>query len=102
MLSDVERDHHAEVVFGRSEAVDAADGGDDDDIGAADECAGGKESESVDFLIDGGIFFDVDVALRDVGFGLVVVVVTDEVGDGVIWEEIAEFGVELSGESFVM
>ena len=42
------------------------------------------EAQAVDVLVDRGVFLDVDVALRDVRFGLVVVVVADEVADGVV------------------
>ncbi len=42
------------------------------------------------------------VAGGDVGLGLVVVVVGDEVFDGIIWEEGLELVVELSGEGLVV
>ena len=41
------------------------------------------------FSLIEGVFFDVDVALRDVRFGLVVVVIADEIVDGVVREEAA-------------
>ena len=97
-----EVDHHPLVVGGRAEAVDARDGRDDDDVLAADERRRGREAEAVDVLVDARIFFDVDVALRDVGFGLVVVVVADEVTDGVLGEELLHFFVELGGEGLVV
>ena len=54
-------------------------------------------AHTVDLFIDGGVFFDEGVGARDVGFGLVVVVVGDEIFDGVVGEEGFEFGVELGG-----
>ena len=48
------------------------------------------------------VFLDVDVALRDVRLGLVVVVVADEVVDGVVREEALELLVELGGERLVV
>ena len=51
--------------------------------------AGGGEAELVELLVDGGFFFDVEVAGGDVGLGLVVVVVGDEVLDGVVGEELS-------------
>ena len=48
------------------------------------------------------VFFDVDVALRNVGFGLVVVVIADEIVDGVVREERLELLVELGGERLVV
>ena len=49
-----------------------------------------------------GVLLDVGVGARDVGFGLVVVVVGDEVLDGVVGEELFELRVELSGEGLVV
>ena len=47
------------------------------------------------------VLLDVGVGARDVGFGLVVVVVADEVLDGVVGEELFELGVELRGQRLV-
>ena len=78
------------------------DTGDDDHIIPADECTGGGEAKAFDFLVDRGVFFDVDVALGDVGFGLIVVVIADEIVDGVVREEAFELLVELGREGFVV
>ncbi len=40
--------------------------------------------------------------MGNVSLGLVVVVVRNEVGNGVVWEKISEFLVELTGEGFVV
>jgi hypothetical protein len=95
-------DHHALVVAGRSEAVDAGDARHDDGIGPGDERGRGREAEAVDIFVDARIFFDVDITLRYVGFGLVIIVVADEVADGVVREERLEFLVELRGERLVV
>ncbi len=101
-LTFFEQEEHAVVGFGAAEAVDAGDGGDDDGVAALEEGAGGGEAELVELLVDGGFFFDEEVAGGDVGFGLVVVVVGDEVLDGVVGEEGLELVVELGGEGFVV
>ena len=102
LLTFFEQEKHAVVGFGRAEAVDAGDGGDDDAVAALEEGAGGREAELVEFFVDGGFFFDEEVASGDVGFGLVVVVVGDEVFDSVGGEEGFELVVELGGEGFVV
>ena len=48
-----------------------------------------------------GVLLDVGVRRGDVGFGLVVVVVGDEVLDGVAGEELPELAVELRGQGLV-
>ena len=75
---------------------------DDDGVAALEEGARGGEAELVQLFVDGGFFFDVEVAGGNVGFGLVVVVVGDEVFDGVVGEEGLELVVELRGEGLVV
>ena len=100
--TNADGDHHLEVIFGRAQAVDATDAGHDDDIATADQGTGCQQPQPVDFFIDRRIFFDVNVALRNVGFGLIVVVIADEIGNGIVREEVPEFAVELRRQSFVM
>ena len=52
-------------------------------------------------LIDSRVFFYVGIGRRNIGLGLIVVVVRDEVFHGVIREEFLKFAVELSSQSFV-
>ena len=101
-IPDVQRDHHLQVVLGRAQAVDAAHAGHDDHVPAAHQGARGHQPQPVDLLVDRGVLLDVDVALRDVGFRLVIVVIADEVGDGVLGEELAELGVKLGGQRLVV
>jgi hypothetical protein len=101
-LALFEEQQHAVVGLGRAEAVDATDGADDDGVAALEERARGGEAELVELFVDGGFFFDVEVAGGDVGLGLVVVVVADEVLDGVAGEELLELVIELGGEGLVV
>src|SRR4029079_13766558 len=64
--------------------------------------SGGGQPQPVDFLIDFGFFFDIQVVPGDIGFRLVVVVVGNEVFDRGVGKEILEFGVELGGQSLVV
>ena len=95
-------DDHRPVVLRRAEPVDARHAGHHDHVPAADQGARRGEPETVDLLVDRGILLDEDVPLRNVGLGLVVVVVADEVVDGVVGEEVAKLGVELRGQRLVV
>ncbi len=95
-------DNHVAVVLGRAEAVDAGDGGHDDDVVPGEEGIGGGETEAFDLLVDGSVLLDVGVCLGDIGLGLVIVVIADEVFHGVIGEEDFQFRVELGGEGFIV
>jgi hypothetical protein len=97
-----EGDDGFSVFAGRAEAVDAADGSDHNDVAALEERVGGGVAQSLNFLVRTGVFFDIQVRAGDVGFGLVVVVVRDEVLDRVIRKECAELLAKLGGEGLVV
>ena len=62
----------------------------------------GPEPEALDVLVDRRVLLDVDVGGGDVGLGLVVVVVGDEVLDRVLGQELPQLAVELRGEGLVV
>ncbi len=59
-------------------------------------------AELVDLVVDVRVFRDVGIASRDVRLGLVVVVIADEVLDGVVGEELLELGAKLGRERLVV
>ena len=77
--------HLAVVVVGlrRAEAEDARHRGDDDHVAAREQRRRRGVAQPVDLLVDRRVLLDVEVLARDVGLGLVVVVVGDEVLDRV-------------------
>ena len=97
-----QRDSHLGEVLGRAQAVDAGHAGDHDHVAPRDERACGRDAEALDLLVDGRVLLDEGVARRDVGLGLVIIVVADEVLDGVVGEEILELRVELRRQRLVM
>ena len=101
-LAALERQQHAVVRLGRAEAVDARHAGDDDDVAALEERPRGRQPHAVDLVVDRRFLLDVRVGRRDVGLGLVVVVVADEVLDGVVGEEAPELLIELRRERLVV
>src|SRR5690349_23077517 len=52
-------------------------------------------------LVHARLLLDVGVGARDVGLGLVVIVVADEIFDRVVGEEALELAVELGGQDLV-
>ena len=101
-LTARERQHHAVVGLRRTEAIDARHAGDDDDVAALEERPRRREAHAVDLVVDRRFLLDVRVACRDVRLGLVVVVVADEVLDGVLREEALELLIELRGQGLVV
>jgi hypothetical protein len=97
LLSLLEEQHHAVISVGRAQAVDAAYRGDNDAVAAFEQRLGRGQPQLVELVIDGRFLLDIDVACGYVGFGLVVVVIGDEVLDRVVREEGFELVVELRG-----
>src|SRR5262245_43815048 len=92
---------HGRVGLDRADAVDARYRGDDDHVVALEQGARRRMAHAVDLLVDGGFFFDIGVGARDVGLGLVIVVIGHEILDRVVGEERLELAVELRGQRLV-
>ena len=102
LLADLEELHFFVVDLRRADPVDAGHRGDDDHVAAGEERRRRRVAQAVDLVVDRGVLLDVEVLGRDVGLGLVVVVVGDEVLDLVVGEELAELVAELGGERLVV
>jgi hypothetical protein len=59
-------------------------------------------AQPVDLVVDRGVLIDIGIGLFDVGFGLVVIVIGDEVLDGIVGEQLLELLVELGGKRLIM
>ena len=102
LLAHRQEQHELGVALRRADAVDARHGGHDDHVAAREQGGGGGVAEAVDVVVDRGVLLDVGVRRRQVGLGLVVVVVADEVLDGVVREVLAELVAELRGQRLVV
>ncbi len=89
------------VVLRRSDVVDARDGGDDDNVAAREKGTRRLQSQAVDVLVDGRVFFNVGVGGRNIRLGLIVVVVRDEILHRVLRKQRLVLRVQLGGENLV-
>ena len=90
------------VVFARiTDTVNGRHGGDDDHVAPLHQRLGARQAHLLDMLVDRRVLFDEQVALRHVGFRLVVIVVADEILDRVLREELAELRVQLRRQRLV-
>ena len=101
LVAHRQRHHPVDVLLRRAQAVDAADRGDDDDVPAGEQRAGGRVPQPLDLVVDRRVLLDVGVRLRDVRLGLVVVVVRDEVLDRVVGQQLPELRGQLRRERLV-
>ncbi len=58
-------------------------------------------AHAVDLLVDRGVFLDIGVGPRDIGLGLVVVVIGDEIFDRVVGEKALHLAVQLGRQGLV-
>ena len=101
LLPLVEEDVHRLVGFRGADAVDAGNGGDDDDITPGKEAAGGGMAHLVDLVVDGRILLDKGIGGGEVGFRLVVIVVGDEILHGIVGKQLLELAVQLGRQGLV-
>ena len=90
------------VIFGRAEVIDAGNGSDYDYVIARQKRLGRGMAQAVNFFVNLGVLFNVSIGVGDIGLGLVVVVVADEIVNGIVREKFAELLVKLGGEGFVV
>src|SRR5215208_2656890 len=98
----LQKDHLRTVFLGTSETVDSGDARYHDHVPAGEQRARRRVPQAVDVLVDLGVLLDEGVRARDVSLGLVVVVVADEVLDGVVGEELGELAGELRSERLIV
>ena len=101
LLAHFQGRHPVHVLLGGAQAVDAGDRGDHDDVPAGEQGVGGAVAQALNLVIDGGVLLDEGVRLRDVGLGLVVVVVGDEVLHRVVRQQLTELSGHLGGQGLV-
>ena len=101
-LADLQRHHGVQVLLGGAESVDAGDGGDDDHVAPAEQRVGGGMPQPLHLGVDRAVLLDEGVGLRHVGLWLVVVVIRDEVLDGVVRHQLAELVGQLGRERLVV
>ncbi len=100
-LSGFDGDDHLGVVFRRTKTVNARDRGHDEHVPSGQQGVGCGVTQLVDLLVDGGILFYIGVAVRQVGFGLIIIVITDKVLHRVVREKLFELVEQLGGQSLV-
>ncbi len=101
LLPDPQPDHALDVLLGGAQAVDAAHARHDHHVPAGKQAHRGRVAQPLDLLVDRGVLLYVGVGLGDVRLWLVVVVVRDEVLDGVVRQQLPELVGQLRGEGLV-
>ncbi len=95
--------HHQVEIFARAtQTVDAAYGGNDNHIPAGEQVRGRAQAELVNLVVDARVLLDEGVCVRNIRFGLEIVVIAYEVFHRIVREKRLEFLVELRRERLVV
>ena len=94
-VADLQAKGHGRIGLDRANAIDAADRGHHDHIIAFQHRAGCGVAHPVDLLIYRGVFFDIGVGARHIGFGLVIVIIADEIFHRIVGEKALKLAIEL-------
>jgi hypothetical protein len=100
-VADAHGEDHLLIFLAITETIDARNGGNDHAITPFEQALGGGETHLFDVFIDRRVLFDEQVARRNVGLGLVVIVIGDEILDRMVGKELAELGIELRRQRLV-
>ena len=93
--------NHAVIIHRIADTVDRRHRGHDDDITPLHQRFGRRQTHLLDVFVDAGIFLDKQIFRRHISFGLVVVVIRDEILHRVFREKLAHFGIQLRRQRLV-
>lgn len=95
-------DHHAFVLGRIAHRINAGNGRDDDDVPTLAQSRRCAVAQAFDFLVDGGVLFNIGIGRGDIGFRLIVVIIGNEILDRTVRKEFAEFRAKLCGKRLVV
>ena len=101
LVTDLELDRPVQVGLRRAEAVDAGHRRHHDHVAPRQQARRRRVAQPLHVVVDRAVLLDVGVGLRDVRLGLVVVVVRDEVLDGVVRQHLPQLVGQLGGQCLV-
>ena len=98
----LEKDEHAIVRIRIAQAVNARNTCDNDYVASFEQRPGRRHPQPIDVLVNDCVLFDVRIRSWDIGLGLVIIIVRNEIFDCVIRKQRPKFLVELSGQRLVV
>ena len=101
-LTDTDRDQKALILHGVTERINTGNRGNDNNVTALKQSAGGTMAEHIDLLVYHSVLFNINVLAGDIGLRLVVIVVGNEVFHRILGEKCTQLCAELGGEGLVV
>ena len=91
LLTNTQRDHHTLIVNRVSKSIQATYRRHNNDISAFKQRRGCAVSQTVNFLIDCGIFLNIGICVGNIRLRLIVIIVGYKILNRIIGEEFPEF-----------
>lgn len=89
-LAHLDIEGHGRIGFDRADTVNAGNRGDDDHIIPLQQRTGRCMAHAVDLLVGGGFLLDIGIRAGHIGFGLVIIVVGNEIFHRIVGKEALE------------
>ncbi len=89
------------VIIRSTQTIYTGYTGYNNDIAPFQERCGSRMAQLINFIINGGILFDISVSLRYISLRLVIIIIAYKILHCIFREELFEFRVELPGQSFI-
>ena len=87
LITDFEIHNHIAIALDRAETIDTRYRRDDDHIIPLEQSPGGGMTHTVNLLVDARIFFDKGIGPWHIGFGLIIIIIRDEIGHRIVGEK---------------
>ena len=97
----VEKDGQPRVIHRATDTIDAAHRGNHDAVAPREQGRRGRMAQLLHLLVDGGVLLDERIRGGDIGLGLVIVVIRNEVHHRVVREELLELACKLRGKRLI-
>ena len=82
-----QRKHHIVVFLRCAQAINARYTGNNNNVAAFKQRAGGRVAQFINLVVNGSVLFNISIALRNIGFRLIIIVVRYKIFNRVIREE---------------
>ena len=101
LLAFLEEQHLCRIFLRSTQTIDARHGCHNDAVTSGEQRGSRRVAQALHVVVDIGILLDISIRLWDIGFRLVVVVVTHEVVDGIVRHEFAELCAQLCRQRLI-
>src|SRR6185437_9169459 len=101
-LALLDHQQHAVVRLGRAKAINARDRCHDYHVAPLEERTRGAHAQLVQLVVDRGLLLNICIARGDIGFRLVIIVVADEIFDGILRKKRPELVEKLRRERLIV